>query len=213
MIYSLVWLLFVLFTLLHIYANYRAVKSVSMETFNMSRFAIFIENYLSKNREIPSVKNVNLQENVWFLRSDRFDECNNTIPIGVSLQTHIKSSTQLMSLIELYKDAKYILTFDSTRKIPINISLNVNFNSLTLLEAVFQASVILFARRTFKTSDHKLQQIIEVLGSETTDWIELLKLSRKYTIDSFEDLSTKATIKGWDLNRVLITPQDWRYEL
>jgi hypothetical protein len=184
-----------------------------METFNMSRFAIFIENYLSKNREIPSVKNVNLQENVWFLRSDRFDECNNTIPIGVSLQTHIKSSTQLMSLIELYKDAKYILTFDSTRKIPINISLNVNFNSLTLLEAVFQASVILFARRTFKTSDHKLQQIIEVLGSETTDWIELLKLSRKYTIDSFEDLSTKATIKGWDLNRVLITPQDWRYEL
>jgi hypothetical protein len=184
-----------------------------METFNMSRFAIFIENYLSKNGEIPSVKNVNLQENVWFLRSDRFDECNNTIPIGVSLQTHIKSSTQLMSLIELYKDAKYILTFDSTRKIPINISLNVNFNSLTLLEAVFQASVILFARRTFKTSDHKLQQIIEVLGSETTDWIELLKLSRKYTIDSFEDLSTKATIKGWDLNRVLITPQDWRYEL
>jgi hypothetical protein len=184
-----------------------------METFNMSRFAIFIENYLNKNGEIPSVKNVNLQENVWFFRSDRFDECNNTIPTGVSLQTHIKSSHQLMSLIELYKDAKYILTFDSTRKIPINISLNVNFNPLTLLEAVFQASVILFARRTFKTSDHKLQQIIEVLGSETTDWTELLKLSRKYTIDSFEDLSTKATIKGWDLNRVLITPQDWRYEL
>ncbi len=213
MICSLVWILFVLFTLLHIYANYRAVKSVSMETFNMSRFAIFIENYLNKKGEVPSVKNVNLKENVWFFTSDRFDECNNTIPIGVSLQTHIKSSHQLMSLIELYKDAKYILTFDSTRKIPINISLNVNFNPSTLLEAVFQASVILFARRTFNTSDHKLQQIIEVLGSETTDWTELLKLSRKYTIDSFEDLSTKATIKGWDLNRVLITPKDWRYEL
>lgn len=57
----LVWTLFVVFTLLHLLANYRAVSVVSMETLNKARLHLLISTYLGTGR-VPSVKAVNVRE-------------------------------------------------------------------------------------------------------------------------------------------------------
>lgn len=47
---SVVWLLYVCLTALHLYANYRAVSAVRMDTFNQSRLHIVISHWLTWRR-------------------------------------------------------------------------------------------------------------------------------------------------------------------
>lgn len=53
-----VWSLFSFFTCLHLFANYRAVKSLRMSTLNETRFEILAHNYL-KNGQILGLKETN----------------------------------------------------------------------------------------------------------------------------------------------------------
>ena len=59
--FRLVWTLFVVFTVLHLLANHRAVSVVSMETFNKARLHLVMKSYLSTTT-IPIVNKVNARE-------------------------------------------------------------------------------------------------------------------------------------------------------
>ena len=59
---SLVWFLFVVFTVLHLYANYQAVSVLSMETFNKSRLHLFVREFLLTGGKIPTPQLVNSLE-------------------------------------------------------------------------------------------------------------------------------------------------------
>uniref|UniRef100_A0A3Q0RJD4 RUS family member 1 n=1 Tax=Amphilophus citrinellus TaxID=61819 RepID=A0A3Q0RJD4_AMPCI len=74
--------LFFLFTVLHLFANYKAVRSVVMETFNEARLSIVLQQYL-KDKRILSPPEANQKEPVLFGTS--FGQ---TVPIklGVRLQ-------------------------------------------------------------------------------------------------------------------------------
>ena len=45
----LVWLLFIAFTFLHLYSNYKAVSAVVMETVNLPRLHILVERYMNSS--------------------------------------------------------------------------------------------------------------------------------------------------------------------
>ena len=60
---SAIWLLFLVFTLLHLFANYRAVLTVSMETFNQNRLHILVNEYL-RSGTVLSPRMANLREPV-----------------------------------------------------------------------------------------------------------------------------------------------------
>lgn len=45
--FSLTWTLFFIFTFLHLYANFRAVSSVVMETTSLSRLHLLVTEFLS----------------------------------------------------------------------------------------------------------------------------------------------------------------------
>uniref|UniRef100_A0A4W3H7H5 RUS family member 1 n=1 Tax=Callorhinchus milii TaxID=7868 RepID=A0A4W3H7H5_CALMI len=57
----LTYLLFALFTSLHLYANYRAVRGVVMETLNRARLGIVLRRYL-RDGIVPNPRSVNQQE-------------------------------------------------------------------------------------------------------------------------------------------------------
>uniref|UniRef100_A0A669DX08 RUS family member 1 n=1 Tax=Oreochromis niloticus TaxID=8128 RepID=A0A669DX08_ORENI len=57
--------LFFLFTVLHLFANYKAVRSVVMETFNEARLSIVLQQYL-KDKRILSPPEANQREPVFF---------------------------------------------------------------------------------------------------------------------------------------------------
>jgi len=62
---SVVWLLYVSLTLLHLYANYRAVTAVTMDTFNQSRLHIVISHWLTSGGHVLSVSAANQREPVF----------------------------------------------------------------------------------------------------------------------------------------------------
>lgn len=62
-LFRMTWTAFMIFTLLHIFANLKAVKAVTMQTLNRTRFLIILKQYAS-TLNIPSVKEVNLLEPV-----------------------------------------------------------------------------------------------------------------------------------------------------
>ncbi len=70
----LVWLLFIVFTMLHLMANYRAVSVVSMETLNKNRLHLVVSTYM-KTGKVPSVKWVNAREPVVLCKS-KWPVCN-----------------------------------------------------------------------------------------------------------------------------------------
>jgi hypothetical protein len=53
------------FTGLHLFANYKAVTSVRMETLNQARLHLIVRHYL-ENNEVLDVKTVNKMEPVLF---------------------------------------------------------------------------------------------------------------------------------------------------
>ena len=57
------WLAFLIFTALHVFANLKAVKSVTMKTLNRTRFLIVLRQYAS-TLHIPSVTETNRLEPV-----------------------------------------------------------------------------------------------------------------------------------------------------
>ena len=213
LIYRLVWILFITFAFFHIYSNYKAVKSVSIEVFNLSRFAIFIESYLKSEDNLLDIKRINSKENVWFFFKDKFDVYSDKIAIGVPVRTHISNAKQLNDLINVYsKDDKcsYILSLDQNNR--INISLNKYINCMTLLEAVFQSILICL----IINCDQKFETKFETFDKSLKDpknTKKLLELSQKFTINWIKDLEIKAKTNGWDLSKLLIIPNEWRFQI
>ena len=59
------WFLFILFVIGHVLANYKAVKSVVMNTFNQNRFNIVVLDYLKRGeKDVLQPLEVNKKEPV-----------------------------------------------------------------------------------------------------------------------------------------------------
>lgn len=215
--FRITWTLYAFFTFVHIFCNVKAVKAVKIETFNMSRFIIFAEHFLNTEGEMLSVKEVNERENIWCFWISKVDVTRRGIPMGVSLEKHIKSTNDFEDLKSIYHDSNYILTFNAFKHPSVNVSLHENCTTNQQLEAAFQAIVIYYALVTLKTKDKRLRQIADSFkpcdkNSAFNDSInlELLKLTRQYTKDVFPTLLTRAEKAGFNLNYVLIPSGEWR---
>ncbi|CAD5217062.1 unnamed protein product [Bursaphelenchus xylophilus] len=74
---ALVWILFVLLTITHLIANYKAVSVLEFDVFNENRLKIVANEYVESGR-ILSIKEANARENTHifkFTRRDRFYGC------------------------------------------------------------------------------------------------------------------------------------------
>lgn len=67
-LFSLTWTLFFIFTFLHLYANFRAVSSVVMETVSLPRLHLLVTEYLYAGR-IMTPEEVGSREPVVFGKS------------------------------------------------------------------------------------------------------------------------------------------------
>lgn len=66
----MLYTVFVFVTLIHIYANIKAVKAVCLKTFNESRYLIALEEYFRSNRMLPpqkvNLRSINLKKSLEF---------------------------------------------------------------------------------------------------------------------------------------------------
>ncbi|XP_073350457.1 RUS family member 1 [Pagrus major] len=176
--------LFFLFTILHLFANYKAVRSVVMETFNEARLSIVLQQYLT-DRRILSPLEANHREPVFF-------EFRKQVPIklGVRLQEVVQSPDEL-SLALKNNNRPFLL---GIRNGCVCVCLGP--------EASVHDEIRAFCQAVWLSS---------MLREQQSHW-EVVHESHKLMDEIFNPFLKGVEAAGWDLKRTLLDWDEWRVE-
>ncbi|XP_037647861.1 RUS1 family protein C16orf58 homolog [Sebastes umbrosus] len=183
--------LFFLFTILHLFANYKAVRSVVMETLNEARLSIVLQQYL-RDRRILSPLEANQKEPVFF-------EFTKTVPIklGVRLQEVVQSPEEL-NLALKGNNMPYLL---GVRNGCVCVCLGPEASVCDEIRAMCQ-SVWLSSKLSPPTSREAPTQ---------SNW-EMVQESHKLMDTIFNPFLKGVEAAGWDIKRTLLDWDEWRVE-
>nr|DBA18846.1 TPA: hypothetical protein GDO54_014742 [Pyxicephalus adspersus] len=179
------YLLFLLLTSLHLYANYRAVRSVVMETLNRSRLSIILEHFLQEGR-ILRPEEANCMEPL-------LPGLDSQVPIslGVPLRMLVSSVPELEQL-KKGNHSHYLLGWRADTG-QLAVVLHERANSVDIIRSVVHAEIL---HRKARSSDLSHFDVLE----ETHTQLDEL----------FPDLCQRLSASGWVTDRNLLDPDDWR---
>ncbi|XP_046428897.1 RUS family member 1 [Neodiprion fabricii] len=133
--------LFVLLATVHMYANYRAVKALRLNSLNEDRLALILRSFLT-TQSIPNPLEVNRSESVVIGRNVSKDMFGFGVKMGVSLESVLQNNSitpdDVRLLSKLFQNRKYLIVMDVKRK-TIFISIARNATPSDLLQAYFHA--------------------------------------------------------------------------
>lgn len=180
--------LFFLFTILHLFANYKAVRSVVMETFNEARLSIVLQQYV-RDGQILSPLEANQREPVFF-------ELRKTVPIrlGVRLQEVVQSPEEL-NLALKENNMPYLL---GVRNGCVCVCLGPEASVRDEIRAMCQA---VWLSNTLSPPTQQQQ----------SPW-EIVHESHKLMDKIFNPFLKGVEAAGWDVKRTLLDWDEWRVE-
>lgn len=139
-----VWNVFFILTVMHLYANYRAVRALKINKFNTERLNYVIKEYLL-NGNIALPEDANRNESVLLgtgISSKKLCGC--SIKLGYSIEKLTKLEQlypfELQLLTHLYRKRKYLIIV-SMKSQEIYVLLQKNVSTPELLEAYFHAVI------------------------------------------------------------------------
>ncbi|XP_013064724.2 RUS family member 1-like [Biomphalaria glabrata] len=209
-----IWLLFFLFTLLHLFANYKAVRSVCMETLNQARLHYIVNNYLLKE-QVLDVATVNKMEPVLFPVKRPLN-----LRLGVSVG-EVTKSISFNSLMDVYERSMtgYILALDFSRK-NINIVLSQSSDMLDQIQACFHAELLNFIIEQNKKGQElspKLKHLGKLVAeTQQTKVVDeemmksVLATSLHFVESWISPLTKDLHNKGWITEIALLGANEWR---
>ncbi|XP_077475231.1 RUS family member 1 [Stigmatopora argus] len=183
---ALTLILFFLFTALHLFANFKAVRSVVMETLNEARLAILLRQFLRDGRVLTPLE-ANRKEPV-------FLEFRKTLSIrlGVRLQEVVQSPEELR--LAMKKDAPFLL---GIRNGCVGVCLAVDAHTRDEIKAMCQAIW--------------LSDWLSATG-QNEGFEETLHESYKLMDAKFAQFYKGVEAAGWDLTRTMLDWDEWRLE-
>lgn len=186
--------LFFLFTILHLYANYKAVRSVVMETFNEARLSIVLQQYLKDGR-ILSPPQANQREPV-------FMEFRKTVPIklGVRLQEVVQSPEEFNLALKKNNMPFLLGVKNGCVCVCLGPEASVHDEIRVMCQAVWLSSML--SHPTARQPPAQQQQ---------THW-ELVHESHKLMDTVFNPFLKGVEAAGWDMKRTLLDWDEWRVE-
>lgn len=183
--------LFFLFTILHLFANYKAVRSVVMDTFNEARLSIVFQRYL-RDKQILSPAEANRTEPVLL-------EFRKSVPIklGVRLQEVIQSPEQLDSALR-GNNMPFLV---GIRNGCVCVCLGPEASVQDEIRAMCQA--LWLSNRLNTSTSGRL--------NHHGHW-EMVHESHKLMDVIFSEFLKGVEAAGWDVNRTLLDWDEWRVE-
>ncbi|KAL1803234.1 hypothetical protein ACET3Z_031881 [Daucus carota] len=187
-----IWFSFLSLTMFHMYANYKAVRCLSLTTLNCERSSILLWHYVETG-QILSPKQVSVMEHVlplWITSwtSRKFTYLYTRVHLGVRISS--VDHLELKELIQLagshYKKAKYLL---HEKRGVISIIMHKDSTAGDVLQAYIHALVM--AHLVEKGSSVYL---------ESQSWMD-----KHYKV-----FSLKLRSSGWKLERLLTPSIIWR---
>lgn len=215
------WLLysvFISFTLLHIFANYRAVSCVVMETFNRSRYAIVVKSFLETAGDIAPVAWVNACESVWIQCGKPFVSIN----LGVPLSSVAPTSKELQRRVEGAACGQkaapaYLLAVvrDSSRHYNINIVLSSESTVRDQMEAMFHAFLLEAILLKLRVDEGHpwagdIADVENTAEDLSSDDHRLFQSSRAMVNKCFPLLWKALEGSEWETGRALFGATEWR---
>ncbi|XP_033999206.1 RUS1 family protein C16orf58 homolog isoform X2 [Trematomus bernacchii] len=184
--------LFFFFTILHLFANYKAVRAVVMDTFNEARLSIVLQQYL-RNKQILCPLEANQREPVLL-------EFRKTMPIklGVRLQEVVQSPAEL-NLALKENNLPYLL---GVRNGCVHVCLRPEASVHDEIRAMCQAVWLSSVLSPLTSRDHPKQK---------SNW-EMVHESHKLMDTIFNPFLTGVEAAGWDIKRTLLDWDEWRVE-
>ncbi|KAK7499048.1 hypothetical protein BaRGS_00009595, partial [Batillaria attramentaria] len=200
--------MFMLMTALHLFANYRAVKSVCMESLNQARLHLIMEHYLTKG-QVPAVVETNFREPViWPTRRQL------KIELGVSFGCVMGSYKHLDELKKAYAgiSGHYMLHYNRQQGSAL-IVLGEHAEVRDQLQACVQAELLNFFLT--KSSQALCLDLQSVLGDTRLEKCindEVAAMRGTYTAVEklFPHFLQSLADQGWDANCVLLGADEWR---
>ncbi|XP_010615634.1 RUS1 family protein C16orf58 homolog [Fukomys damarensis] len=154
---------FFLLTALHIYANYRAIRALVMETLNENRLRLVLKHFLQRG-EVLDTASANQMEPLWtgFWSSP-------SLSLGVPLHCLVSSVSELQQLVEGHQEP-YLLYWNQSRN-----QVQVVLSQMAGPEAVLRAATHGLLLGALKKDGPLLQELEELrnqvqAGPEKDSW-------------------------------------------
>ncbi|XP_020669194.3 RUS family member 1 isoform X1 [Pogona vitticeps] len=205
----LTYFLYGLFTILHLYANYQAVRAVCMETLNRARLGLVLRHFLQYGI-VPSPAATNPQEPLLpgFHKQLR-------VTLGAPLHTVASRVTDLQSALE--GNSTNHLIFFSQDAGAVSILLHRQAGSVDVIKActhalIFEALLYwdvtscILEKESLLKLQHQLHK--EVSNQDSAVVSETHQLLERI----FPKLLTGLTAAGWVIDRNLLGPEEWRVD-
>ena len=185
----LVWSLYFLLTSLHLYANYRAIRTLQLRTFNWNRFVLLCQYYFHHG-EIQTVASVNRQEPV-------LAEIRQSIRCNVGIQL---SSTQAQSIdMNQLLDEHFAISFDPQGQC-FSVILTDTCDDSDFLRCYFLLQYLIYLNR--------FEQFL--VRSSTTAWIDTVRLQAA-AVQLYQEFLIRAEKTGWDVKQAKFLANSYRY--
>lgn len=213
---SIVWILFFFITALHMFANYKAVKSLKIRTLNASRLVLLMK-YFLQFHEICSVDKINYEESVVLgCGATDYELCSKKIFMGCSFNKIVEKqrdsfNREKLTLIRnVYEKMPYFILHDHES---MYVMLHENITDQAVVKGWFHAVilgiVLRYAQDTQQTPliyyNRKFHRFIEDCNEETSasrvnDFVE----------SEWKTFLSDLSANGWIVNQHQLVVGDYR---
>ncbi|XP_064393414.1 RUS family member 1-like isoform X2 [Halichondria panicea] len=192
---SLIWLMFVVFTALHLWANYCAVTVLCMETLNKNRLHVVVQHYL-KTGDVLTPKQANAQEPV--LRR---------IPMRLNYSLGCPLSKALQSATNDYIRLNNYMFIPHSGGHKVSVCLHEESDRKDQLRAALTVECAEFICTSGMTGPVLTHEYAQYLGGEGN----ALKMAQSIMDKSCEEFISALSTVGWVTSHVLLGAEEWRY--
>ncbi|KAH6798707.1 root UVB sensitive protein of unknown function [Perilla frutescens var. frutescens] len=187
-----IWFCFLSLTIFHMYANYKAVRCLTLSTLNIERSSILLSHYM-KTGQVLSPKQISVMEHIlplWMTSwmSSRVVNVGQRVRLGVRISS--LNSDEVVDLSRLassyYNKGKYIL---HSRKSIVSVIMHRDSTAADVLRAFMHALVLA-----------KLDDKNRSMHLESQSWMD----------KNYEDFVLKLRSSGWRTERLLSPSVAWK---
>ncbi|KAL8176586.1 UNVERIFIED_CONTAM: hypothetical protein K2H54_036705 [Gekko kuhli] len=205
----LTYALYGLFTVLHLYANYRAVRAVCMETLNRARLRLVLHHFLRWGK-VPGPALANPKEPLLLGCRQQL-----RLILGAPLHTVVSSTADFQKALE-GNSSNYLLFFNQAAG-TVSVVLHQQAGSVDVIKACSHALVqeaLLYRdvaasaveRESLLALQHRLRE--EPYKKDWTTVPEMQQLMDRI----FPAFLMGLTSAGWTTDRNLLGPEEWRVD-
>ncbi|KAM7484432.1 hypothetical protein LguiA_000441 [Lonicera macranthoides] len=187
-----IWFSFLSLTVFHMYANYKAVRCLSLTTLNNERSSIVLMHYMETG-QVLSPKQVSTMEHVlplwitsWGSKKVKFLHPRVYLGLRISSLDSLNMADLIRYAGSHYKKAKYVLY---EKKGIVSIVMHKESTAADVLQAFMHALVMANLIEKYKSAH-----------SESQSWMD----------KHYEDLMLKLQSSGWKSERLLTPSIVWR---